>query len=374
MSVNVFTAPADRRDCHLYTVIESYLKTMNTRFVLIAAGAALLVLGLGCGTSKKAQVDPDKLTMFAPLPDSAPPKTGALTEDRIALGRMLYYDPRLSKNQKISCNSCHQLSKFGVDNETTSEGHKGQRGDRNSPTVYNAACEFVQFWDGRAADVEEQASGPVMNPVEMAMASEKQVATVLRSMPEYVALFDKAFPGEKDPVKLANVAIAIGSFERKLMTPSRWDKFLKGDQNALTEQEKMGLNAFTDAGCTACHSGVLLGGSLYQKLGAVKPYPDSSDPGRAKVTKNDSDRGFFKVPSLRNVEKTGPYFHNGKVTTLEEAVAQMANYQLGKHLGPDESQQIVAFLKALTGEIPADYIKAPELPRSTAATPKPMLN
>jgi cytochrome c peroxidase len=259
-----------------------------------------------------------------------------------------------------------------VDNEPTSDGHKGQKGDRNSPTVYNAAGHFVQFWDGRAANVEEQAKGPVLNPVEMAMPGEKQVVAVLKSMPDYVAAFKKAFPEDKDPVTYDNMAKAIGAFERKLVTPARWDKFLGGDQTALTDEEKTGFNAFVAAGCQTCHAGTLLGGNLYQKLGAAKPYPDASDPGRAKVTKADSDKMFFKVPSLRNVEKTGPYFHNGKLTTLDQAVTHMAEYQLGKQLAEADIKSILIFLNALTGEIPSEYIKEPALPKSTEKTPKPV--
>ena len=315
-------------------------------------------------------VDAQKLKSFAPLPEGVTASTAVITDEKIALGRMLYYEPRLSKNQKISCNSCHQLDKFGVDNSPTSEGHKGQKGDRNSPTVYNAAAHIAQFWDGRAPTVEAQAKGPVMNPVEMAMPSEKQVVAVLTSMPEYVAAFKKAFPDDKNPVTLDNAANAIGAFERKLVTPSRWDKYLKGDQAALTDDEKAGFNRFAEAGCITCHSGVLVGGKMYQKLGVLKAYPDESDAGRFKVTKNEADKMSFKVPSLRNIEKTGPYFHNGKVAALEQAVAQMAEYQLGKQLSEADVKSITTWLKALTGEIPADYIKQPELPKSTPKTPK----
>jgi cytochrome c peroxidase len=209
-----------------------------------------------------------------------------------------------------------------------------------------------------------------MNPVEMAMPSEKQVLAVLRSMPEYVQAFKKAFPGAKDAVTFDNMATAIGAFERKLLTPARWDKFLKGDQAALTSEEKAGFNAFTSAGCVACHAGAYVGGSMYQKLGLLKPYRDQSDLGRQQVTKNESDKMFFKVPSLRNIEKTGPYFHNGKVATLDQAVVQMADYELGKQLSGAETQSIVAWLRSLTGEVPKDYIKAPALPKATASTPK----
>jgi cytochrome c peroxidase len=343
------------------------------RKTAIALGGVLacaLLFTTGCAKQEPA-LDEAKLKMFAPLPETLPVKAGGPQEARVALGRMLYFEPRLSKNQKISCNSCHDLAKFGVDNEPTSEGHKGQRGDRNSPTVYNAAAHFVQFWDGRAADVEEQAKGPVLNPVEMAMGSDKDVIKVLKSIPEYVAAFKKAYPDAKDPLTYDNVANAIGTFERGLLTPSRWDKFLKGDRATLTAEEIAGFNAFTTAGCQTCHAGALLGGNLYQKLGVAKPYPDASDPGRFKVTKSEGDRMMFKVPSLRNIEKTGPYYHNGKVVPLEEAVAQMGEYQLGKPLGPAEVKSIITFLKTLTGDVPAEYIKKPELPKSTPQTPKP---
>ena len=202
-----------------------------------------------------------------------------ITEDKVNLGRMLYYDARLSRGQDVSCNTCHALDKYGVDDEALSTGFKGQKGARNAPTVYNAAGHFVQFWDGRAPTVEEQAKGPILNPVEMAMTDQKRVIQVLRSMPEYVEAFKKAFPGAKDPLTFDNVGLAIGAFERKLVTSARWDKFLGGDQTALTDQEKAGLNAFLDAGCQACHNGAFLGGSVFQKLGAAKPYPDTKDLG-----------------------------------------------------------------------------------------------
>jgi cytochrome c peroxidase len=284
---------------------------------------------------------------------------------------MLYYDARLSRGQDVSCNTCHALDKYGVDDEALSTGFKGQKGSRNAPTVYNAAGHFVQFWDGRAANVEEQAMGPILNPVEMAMPDQKRVIQVLRSMPEYVEAFKKAFPDEKNPVMYDNVGLAIGAFERKLVTSSRWDKFLGGDQTALTDREKAGLNAFLDAGCQACHSGAFLGGSVFQKLGAVKPYPDTRDLGRFNVTKQDADKQVFKVPSLRNVEKTAPYFHDGSVKTLKEAVTNMANYQLGRTLSPADVTSILSFLNTLTGDLPSEYIKEPTLPKSTARTPKP---
>lgn len=320
-----------------------------------------------------AGVDKSELQLFAPLP-SAVPASAAVTEDAVTLGRMLYYEPRLSKSQTISCNSCHDLAKYGVDGQPTSDGHKGQKGDRNAPTVFNAAGHFVQFWDGRAPDVEAQAKGPVLNPVEMAMPGEKKVVAVLESMPEYVALFKKAFPNEAQPITYDNMAKAIGAFERRLMTPSRWDALLAGDTSALTPGEIVGFKTFLATGCQSCHNGALLGGTTFQKLGAVKPYTRSADPGREKLTKNEADRSVFKVPSLRNVAETRPYYHDGGVESLEDAVRQMAEYQLGRTLTPAQTTQIVEFLKVLTGKIDPEYIKPPVLPKSTARTPKPDLS
>jgi cytochrome c peroxidase len=346
-------------------------------FSVFMIAGALAVLCTACGKGAPeppatVTIDPMKLQLFQPLPKEVPSEANPITDEKIALGRMLYYEPRLSKSQEISCNSCHMLDKYGVDSQSTSDGHKGQKGDRNSPTVYNAAGHFVQFWDGRAPDVEAQAKGPVMNPVEMAMPSEKQVIAVLTSMPEYVDAFKKAFPADKDPISYDNMAKAIGVFERRLITPSRWDAFLGGDRAALTVEEKKGFNDFMEAGCQACHAGAYVGGNQYQRLGAVKAWPDTSDPGREKVTKSEADRMVFKVPSLRNIEKTAPYFHNGKVETLEEAIARMGEYQLGKTLSDAQVKSMATWMETLTGNIPAEYVKAPILPKSTAKTPKPV--
>jgi cytochrome c peroxidase len=354
---------------------EDYMK----RKLILFFAAAILVTCLltGCGGEKtpgtSANIDQASLQLFEPLPDLMTSNTNLVTEEKVALGRMLYYEPRLSKSQQISCNSCHMLDKYGVDSEPTSDGHKGQKGTRNSPSVYNAAGQFVQFWDGRAADVEAQAKGPVMNPVEMAMPAESEVVAVIKSMPEYVEAFKKAFPDDKEPVSYDNMAKAIGAFERKLVTPSRWDKFLHQDQAALTAEERAGFNTFVETGCQTCHMGAYVGGNLFQKAGVVKPWPDTSDTGREQVTKSEADRMMFKVPSLRNIEKTGPYFHNGKTATLEEAVSKMGEYQLGKSLSPVQVNSIITWLKTLTGDLPADYIKLPPLPKSTAKTPKPDL-
>lgn len=348
---------------------------MIHRLIPLPAVVLSWLAAAGCSSQPKpVEIDAAKLKVFQVLPAAVETPANPITDEKVSLGRMLYYDTRLSKGQDKSCNSCHKLDAYGVDNEPTSEGHKKQRGNRNSPTVYNAAGHAVQFWDGRAKDVEEQAKGPVLNPVEMAMPGEKHVLAVIESIPEYVQAFQKAFPGEKKPVTYDNMAKAIGAFERKLTTPDRFDKFLAGDAAALSNEEKAGLNKYLDAGCAACHFGPYLGGSMFQKLGLVKPWPNQKDQGRYEATKQDVDRMMFKVPSLRNIEKTWPYFHDGSVASLEEAVKLMGAHQVERPLTDSEAAQIVTFLKTLTGVIPADYIKPPELPKSTARTPKPDLS
>ena len=308
--------------------------------------------------------------VFAALPDEVPNPENPISVAKVELGRALYYDARLSKNHDISCNSCHQLDRFGVDGEPTSPGHRGQRGDRNSPTVYNAALHLAQFWDGRAADVEEQAKGPILNPVEMAMPSEEAVVAVLASIPGYPPLFAEAFPDAEEPLSYDNLARAIGAFERRLLTPSRFDAFLAGDPGALSDAEQRGLLTFLDTGCTTCHQGVGVGGAMYQKLGLVRPYP-TEDPGRAAVTGNEAEKHFFKVPSLRNVTRTAPYFHDGSIGSLSEAVRTMAAVQLGRDLEDAQVAEIEAFLGALTGEIAEERMARPELPASGPDTPAP---
>lgn len=339
--------------------------------VATGTGAAAKPTGSAAAPAGPVQIDPSDLSFFKPLPERFESEMNPITAEKVKLGRMLYYENRFSINQDLSCNSCHDLEKYGVDNEATSFGHKKQRGSRNSPTVYNAAGHFAQFWDGRAKTVEDQAKGPILNPVEMAMPNVEYVLKVLKSIPDYAKLFKKVFPDDKDAVTYDNVAKAIGAFERQLVTPSRWDKFLKGDQNALTEPEKAGFALFAKFGCPTCHNGPAVGGAQFHKLGLVKPYPDQSDLGRFEHTKSELDKMVFRVPTLRNIEKTAPYFHNGQVATLEEAVKLMAFHQLGKELNAAEIASIVTWLKSLTGEIPRDYIKKPELPASTDKTPKP---
>ncbi|WP_141591082.1 cytochrome-c peroxidase [Myxococcus sp. AB056] len=310
---------------------------------------------------------------FKPLPqrkDAPPPPED--TDAQVALGRMLYFEPRLSKNHDVSCNTCHGLTTFGVDNKALSDGHKGLKGTRNSPTVYNAAGHIAQFWDGRADTLEAQATGPILNPVEMAMPDEKRVLATLTSIPEYTKRFREAFPGDKKPVTMANTARAIAAFERKLVTTSRFDAFVGGKHDALTEQEQRGLQLFATTGCTTCHNGPAVGGTSFQKLGLIEDYPGLKDAGRFDATKNEDDRGKFRVPTLLNVDKTGPYLHDGSVVELPQMVRLMAKHQLARTLTDPEVDDLVAFLKSLTGELPpAEFIAPPELPPSTAKTPKP---
>jgi cytochrome c peroxidase len=309
---------------------------------------------------------------FGKLPTEFAKAGQTASADEIALGRMLYFDKRLSKNHDISCNSCHVLSEYGVDSMATSPGHKGQLGERNSPTVYNAGGHVAQFWDGRAADLEAQAKGPVLNPVEMAMPNEEAVVAVLASIPGYVETFGKVYPGET-PVTYDNMAKAIGAFERKLVTPAPFDKWLAGDNAALSAEAVAGLQLFLDTQCTTCHNGYGLGGGMYQKLGSVKPWDGVKDVGRFTVTGDERDKHVFKVPSLRNIDKTGPYLHDGSIASLQEMVSKMVTHQTNRTtpLSEVEMQQLLAFLGSLTGELPTDYIAEPKLPESGPTTPAP---
>ena len=313
-------------------------------------------------------VDEAQRKVFQPLPAHF----GEATAAQIELGRVLFHDTRLSAGQDISCNSCHTLDNYGVDGKPTSTGFNGQLGGRNSPTVYNAAGHTSQFWDGRAAHVEEQSKGPVLNPVEMAIKDDKAAVAVIKSIPGYAPLFAAAFPDDKASITWDNYAKAVGAFERQLVTPSRFDAWAKGDDTALTDEEQKGALSFMHTGCMACHMGPLLGGNSFQKAGMVKAWPNQKDHGRKDLTKQDVDDMMFKVPSLRNVEKTGPWFHDVETKTLEEAVTIMGRHQLGRELTTADVKSIVAFLKTLTGELPKALIAAPTLPASGPKTPKAM--
>lgn len=284
------------------------------------------------------------------------------------LGKKLYFDPRLSKSGFISCNSCHNLSMGGTDNLKTSIGDKWQQGPINSPTVLNSSLNVAQFWDGRAADLKEQAGGPIANPGEMA-SSHTLAVNVIASIPGYVREFTLVFGGEE--VSIDRITDAIAEFEKTLVTPnSRFDQWLLGDANAISQYEQEGYELFKSSGCVACHNGEAVGGNSFQKMGLVEPYQTNNEvEGRAAVTGKDADRFTFKVPTLRNVEMTYPYFHDGEAETLTEATDIMGRLQLGRKFSEEENAKIVAFLKTLTGDQPQFLM--PILPPSVDATPRP---
>jgi cytochrome c peroxidase len=286
----------------------------------------------------------------------------------VELGKKLYFDPRLSKSGFISCNSCHNLSMGGTDNIPTSIGHKWQQGPINSPTVLNSNLNLAQFWDGRAADLKAQAGGPIANPGEMGFTHVLAIS-VLESIPAYVREFKQVFGNDK--LDIDQVTLAIAEFEKTLATPNaRFDLWLLGKSDALSADELAGYKLFKESGCVACHNGEAVGGNSYQKMGVVVPYKTSSTAeGRSGVTGKDADRFNFKVPTLRNVELTYPYFHDGAANTLSEAVDTMGLLQLGKKFSKDENAKVVAFLKTLTGDQP--NFTLPILPPSSDKTPRP---
>jgi len=284
------------------------------------------------------------------------------------LGKQLYFDPRLSKSGFISCNSCHNLSLGGTDNLRTSIGDHWKQGPINAPTVLNSSLNVAQFWDGRAKDLQAQAGGPIANPGEMA-SSHTLAVDVLNSIPGYVREFKLVL--RKDKIAIEDVTAAIAEFEKTLITPnSRFDQWLLGKQDALTAQELAGYKLFKDSGCVGCHNGAALGGNSFQKMGVVEAYRSASAAeGRVAVTKDEADRFKFKVPTLRNIELTYPYFHDGAALTLKDAVQTMGRIQLGRNFSTDENQKIVAFLKSLTGDQP--QLLLPILPPSVDGTPAP---
>ncbi|MGB3610801.1 MAG: cytochrome-c peroxidase [Cellvibrio sp.] len=336
--------------------------------------SAFLIMTWTAGIAHADPVLRDRAnSIFKPIPERVAEVGGQrVVEAQVKLGHKLWFDPRLSRSHLISCNTCHNLAIGGGDNVQVSIGHGWQKGPRNNPTVLNAVFNAAQFWDGRAADLREQAMGPLQAPVEMNNTPDRIEAT-LNSIPEYVEEFRKAFGG-KNPVTVDNAARALAAFETTLITPNApFDRFLKGDDKALSNQQKEGLKLFMDSGCTACHNGMNLGGQAYFPFGVVKrPGADilpPEDKGRFAVTNTASDEYVFRASPLRNVALTPPYFHSGEVWDLEQAVAIMGDSQLGRELSAPEVDAITAFLRSLTGEQP--QVALPILPPSTARTPKP---
>lgn len=343
--------------------------------VTLALGLAMAfsVQAAAPSTPSSEQLRKTAGALFQPIPEAQVViKDRNLSTDQIELGKWLFFEPRLSKSNIISCNTCHSVGTGGADNIPTSIGHGWQAGPRNSPTVLNAVFNIAQFWDGRAADLKEQAKGPVQASVEM-NATPTHVEDTLRSIPEYVEFFAKAFPGEKDPVTFDNMAKAIEAFESTLVTPnSRFDQWLAGKET-MSSHELNGLNLFINKGCVACHSGINVGGQGYFPFGVIKR-PGAEvlpvgDKGRFAVTNTASDEYVFRAGPLRNIALTAPYFHSGEVWDLEQAVAIMGSSQLGHELNSEEVKAITAFLHTLTGDQPR--VEYPILPRSTAATPRP---
>ena len=333
-----------------------------------------LVLSLGLiGSAAANDLRETALEYFAPLPSTVPSvRDNPITPEKIELGKALFFDPRLSASGVFSCYSCHNLTTGGDDNLETSIGHGWQKGPRNAPTVFNSVLNEAQFWDGRAADLKEQAKGPIQAGVEMANTPQ-QVVETLKSMPQYRAWFAAAFPNQTEPVDFDNMAKAIEAFEATLLTPAPFDAFLNGNDEGLTPAAKQGLALFVDKGCVACHSGVNVGGHGYYPFGLIeKPGAEilpPGDKGRFEVTETVDDQYVFRASPLRNVAETAPYFHSGKVWNLKVAVQIMAESQLGEELTDAEADAMVAFLNSLTGEVPE--VTLPRLPAETATTPRP---
>ncbi len=325
----------------------------------IAIAVALLSSACGSSSSEPSgSAAPAPIVEAAPAPSPFEPLPDVQTDARkVTLGRRLFHDTRLSGDETISCATCHSLDHGGAEPRPTSVGIRGQVGPINSPTVLNSGLNFVQFWDGRAADLEAQAEGPVANPIEMGAVWDEVVAR-LAGDSELVAEMTAIY-GE-GAVTQANITNALAEYERSLVTPSRFDRHLRGEQSALSEDERRGLALFQEVGCTSCHRGANLGGTMYQRMSLVRrsyfedrgtPVTDA-DMGRFNVTRAENDRHLFKVPTLRNVALTAPYFHDGSQQTLDDAVRAMGRYQLGRELDADQVRLIVAFLQSLTGELP----------------------
>ncbi|HLE40142.1 MAG TPA: cytochrome c peroxidase [Nitrospirota bacterium] len=333
----------------------------------------VLLLLMFCSLSLAVAAAPDDDLMkkakevLGPLPASMPSEQNPITPEKVKLGKILFYESRISIDGTVSCAKCHPVSLYAVDGLRKAIGNNCKENPRNSPTIFNAASQISAHWIGNRTSVEDQARQSVTGPPAFGMPSNESAEKILRNMKEYVSLFKAAFPGEKDPVTIDNFAKAVGAFERTLMTPAPFDAFVKGDAKALTEKQKRGLKTFFETGCMACHFSPYVGGQMYQKFGVFETYGNYTksatiDEGRYAVTKNQADKYVFKVPVLRNVAMTPPYFHDGSVDRLEEAVRIMGKIQLLKDLSKEEVADITVFFDSLTGQIPDDVMRVPLLP------------
>jgi cytochrome c peroxidase len=339
--------------------------------VIIALFFLLSVSLLYAAVSSAADPDAELMSratsIFGPLPATMPSPDNPITPEKVKLGRMLFWETRISVDRTVSCAKCHLVGLYATDGLRKAIGNHYKENPRNAPTVLNAASQISEHWIGNRTNVEDQAKQALIGPPSYGMPSYESVEKILRGMKGYTALFKEAFPGDKEPVTVDNFAKAIGAFERTLITPAPFDDFLKGNAKALTEQQKRGLKTFLDTGCMTCHFSPYVGGQIYQKFGVHEPYEKYTkskvvDEGRFAVTKNPADKFFFKVPVLRNVAETPPYFHDGSVDKLPDAVMIMAKIQLGKDLTKEQINDIVAFLTSLTGKIPEDALVFPVLP------------
>ena len=340
--------------------------------VIVTTGAILFPTAGSHAADNDAELLKQAQGIFKPLPKDMATAEFPITPDRVALGHKLYFDPRISVDGTVSCARCHQPALYGTDGLAKSLGAHDRVNPRNAPTVLNAALQFVEHWRGDRKNVEDQAKQALVGPPSFGNPDYAAAMAKLEAIPGYRALFQKAFPGEKDPVTPDNWGTAIGAYERTLVTPSPFDRYLGGDTTALTAAEQDGLRTFINTGCVACHNGPGVGGGMYQKFGVVEDYWKETgskeiDKGRFDVTHNQDDMYVFKVPSLRNVAMTPPYFHDGSVTSLAKAVHVMAKVQLGRTLSDADANKIVAFLGSLTGKLPADFADAPVLPAASFA-------
>jgi len=323
------------------------------------------------GSSSSNSGDEDLLKqakqIFGPLPQVMTSEKNPITPEKVKLGKILFYETRISVDGTVSCARCHPFGLYAADGLKKSIGNNCKVNPRNAPTILTAAGQISAHWIGNRTDVEDQARQSVVGPPSFGMPSYEAVENKLKEIREYMDLFKKAFPADNNPITVDNFAKSVGAFERTLVTPSAFDAFVKGDRTALTASQKRGLKTFIETGCMSCHSSAYFGGQMYQKFGIVEPYwkytkSEPIDEGRYVVTKNEADKYVFKVPIHRNVAKTAPYFHDGSIDKLEDAVWIMGKIQLGKDLDKTRVEEVVTFLKSLTGKIPEDALRVPLLP------------
>jgi len=344
----------------------------QNRVVTLSSLLSAFGLSLVCVSAlSAADADVDLMNkakaIFGPLPASMPSPGNPITPEKVKLGNVLFWESRISSDGTVSCAKCHPMGLYAADGLRKAIGNHCKENPRNSPTIFNAASQISEHWIGNRTSVEDQAKQALVGPPSFGMPNYESVEKILKGIKGYAAMFKEAFPAEMDPVTADNFAKAVGAFERTLMTPAPFDDFMQGNASALTGQQKRGLRAFMDTGCMTCHFSPYLGGQMYQKFGVFEPYEKYTksqpvDEGRFAVTKNPSDKYLFKVPVLRNAAETPPYFHDGSVDTLADAVAIMAKIQLAKDLTKEQVGDIAAFLSSLTGKIPEAALRVPILP------------